>query len=273
MKKEITILTGRIGSGKDFECEENLKESDKYFRLKFATPMKIAANEIFTGIDIEDRENKNKLFEIDVNYFIKIGYNSFINLLKLEKTNENYEYFMSFFKEYVKDDIINISPRIYQQVFGNYVARGVDDEIFIKALKDEAKDVVQNHIYITDGRYVNEVNNVASLSKENFNVTVKYILKYKLENGVYKTFNENIDYHESEEMNNNLERVGLEALNKNDFSIIENHIKQTFDKNINFVYMAKEWVEKISLDYIEDRIPKILYESENSKSKKKIKIS
>ena len=37
--------------------------------------------------------------------------------------------------------------------------------------------------------------------------------------------------------------------------------------------MAKEWVEKISLDYIEDRIPKILYESENSKSKKKIKIN
>ena len=37
--------------------------------------------------------------------------------------------------------------------------------------------------------------------------------------------------------------------------------------------MAKEWVEKISLDYIEDRVPKILYESETFKSKKKIKIS
>lgn len=251
-KNKVVVVMGRKRSGKD----SYLDALDEKPHFKFAYKIKKLSHFIF-GKESDTDDLKEKFITVDKEYLINQTIKNFIELFDLENnpnhfysSSETYKFIYSKYEKYIDGENINISPRVLHQVFGTEICKNVDTDIFVKGVNKSIDKHFNNDgnsdiVYITDGRFFNELNYLAK--NESFELEVLFLCRYKYDNksGLYQSNNLKYDHHYSEYLNNTFEAFSLDILNnKLDKEKLDSFLNENINPNIKIKFIAKEWLEQ-----------------------------
>lgn len=226
MSTQLNLYIGRKFAGKDTIASQDATENT--INLKFATPLKESCQELFSGIDIEhqDFKEKQQTFQIkEVHDKIVVDTVKFLETVGKFVPTET-------ILDIIDDALINnngkllnmtgntitISPRQYQQILGTDIGRQLHQDIWTDMLKSNILDSVAKNkqVFVTDVRFENELKELLSLAHDNdISIKVNYIFRQEQnEKGNYVNFNPTVDKHPSEKMANNIEQIILDTKNR-----------------------------------------------------------
>lgn len=250
MKKTVIALLGIKGAGKDTYF--NKKFNAEANEIKWAGVLKELARKIFDGIDIENRELKEKKFPIETEvldetvrkwtlaFFDEMGY----------KTNNPI-----FTKKYGFTDSLGyqapitwISPREFLLAFGGKKWLRYSEEsadlISLFAIK-KIKKSESNTVVITDTRLKTEIEFLLKhLDSNLFDLTCCLIVRYQKKDDKIK-LSDALSYSSdwAEELNNHLTKVAIDVVND---EIAESELNE---KNIIAVNNAiKNYLHQIGVN-------------------------
>lgn len=156
---KIGIL-GVAGAGKDTFAELFLKHRPEFQLMRFAQPLKKAAEHVF-GVDFDDRAVKEVPVEVTRELYDRMVEGAMLCCSDLgfteQEENEASLYFFEVFQHmdpFVQDEdeMAHISPRLYQQLLGTEVIRKARDSAFVDRVRNQRGDGV-----IADCRFGNEL--------------------------------------------------------------------------------------------------------------------
>lgn len=206
MKKRIYLLSGKMGSGKNYVAEllkKKLLEQDKTVTVTmFASKLKQMASEVFEPIGNYLKD------ELDI---LKRNFNKEI-LLTPHVINFNDK--LTLKKEQFFEDKTQLSRLLLQALGTDIIRTHVDDSFWVKATGDYIMTHKTTDFIITDWRYENEFTELQRYLKEN-SLTSKYeIVLVNIQRQITRVSYIEAKLHDSENALNNFKK--FDAVINND---------------------------------------------------------
>lgn len=251
----VVVLLGRKGAGKDTYLE-SLKD-DNLNHLKIAEPMKKVSKLIF-GADSDEPEIKEIKCIIPMEVLLCEATNGYISLFDLRPSNydEVRNYILNKYEKFLSPTTseFHISPRDFLQIYGSEVCRSQDKFIFIKALIKKllrfynSDSNLSNTVHISDGRFANESEFLSQY--DSYKTQILFIFRYIKDGNKFETNKVIYDTHVSEELNNKLDKLGLQLMNEEiTHEKLNEEISLIFGNDIPVTFIAKEWTKTPNDDF------------------------